>query len=117
MTQEQKVDNMRLDQSVIDTIISMTASDVEGVASVGGSAPSGFLARLTSKPARTGIDCITDENGKLVITIHIEVYFGYVIPDVAERLRNAIVDALNVQVGLEVSAIDIFVDAIQFSTN
>lgn len=117
MTQDQRPENMKLDPGVIDTIVSLTASEVEGVASVGNKAPSGFFSRLVKKPSTAGIECVEDENGKLSITLHIEVYFGFAIPELAETLRNAIADALTVQVGADVEKIDIYVDGIQFAQN
>ena len=56
-----------------------------------------------------------DDDGRLRITIHVEVYYGYVLPEVAANLRQSVADALLVQVGLEAAAVDIFVDGLQFA--
>ena len=56
-----------------------------------------------------------DADGKLQVALHIEVYHGQVLPELAARLREAVADALLVQVGLEVASVDIFVDGIQFA--
>lgn len=114
MVQDRKSESMKLDPSVIDTIVSITASEVDGVASVGGNAPAGFFAKLAKKPTTAGIDCKVDDDGKLEIALHIDVFFGHVIPDLAQKLREAIADALSVQVGREVAKVDIYVDGIQF---
>lgn len=114
MVQDRKTENMKLDPSVIDTIVSITASEVDGVASVGGNAPAGFFAKLAKKPTTAGIDCKVNDDGKLEIALHVDVYFGHVIPDLAEELRTSIADALLVQAGREVAKVDIFVDGIQF---
>lgn len=105
---------MRLDPSVIDTIVSITASEVEGVASVGGNAPAGLLAKFAKKPTTAGIDCKVADDGRLEIALHVDVFFGCVIPDLADELRSAIAEALSVQVGREVSKVDVYVDGIQF---
>ena len=40
---------------------------------------------------------------------------GYVLPDVAAHLREAVNDAVNSQIGVKVGSVDIFNDGIQFA--
>lgn len=117
MTQDLKTENMRLDPGVIDTIVSITAAEQEGVAAVGNNAPAGFFAKLANKPSTAGIACTIEDDGTVALVLHIDVYYGYAIPDLAAKLRQAIADALSVQAGLSVSKVDIYVDGIQFSQN
>ena len=104
---------MTLAPGVIETIISITANETEGVASVGSYTASGIRAFLAAKPSTAGVSAVFEED-KLVVTLHIEAYYGHVLPDVAEKLRQSIADALLVQVGIEVKRIDIYVDGIRF---
>lgn len=115
MSNELNVDGMSLAPGVVETIISIAANEVEGVASVGSYATSGLRSMLASKPSTAGIETTTDENGKLLVTLHVEVYHGHVLPDLAASLRQAVADALLVQVGVEVASVDIYVDGIQFA--
>ncbi len=115
MTKNMNVNGLSLAPGVVETIISIAANEVEGVASVGSYAAVGIRAKLTAKPATSGIEVEVAEDGKLAVTLHVEVYHGYVLPDLAATLRQAIADALLVQVGLEVASVDIFVDGIQFA--
>lgn len=104
---------MKLAPGVVDTIISITASEVEGIAAIGTRATSGFRSMFQSKSYNSGIDS-EFENGKLNVDVHVDVYYGVVLPELAEKLRAAIADALLVQAGIEVNRIDIYVDGIQF---
>lgn len=115
MMKDLSIEGMSLASGVVETIVSITANEVEGVASVGSFATSGIRAKLMAKPSTGGIDVEADDEGKLHVTLHIEVLHGYVLPDLAAKLRQAIADALLVQVGLEVSAVDIYVDGIRFA--
>lgn len=117
MNNDLNVDGMSLAPGVVDTIISIAANEVDGVASVGsaGSANRNLRSVLGAKPSTAGIEAVVDESGKLLITLHVEVYYGHVLPDVAASLREAVSDALRVQVGVEVGAVDIYVDGIQFA--
>ena len=46
---------------------------------------------------------------------HIDAYFGQVLPEVADRVRNAVVDAVASQVGAEVASVDVYIDGLQFA--
>lgn len=114
MSNEIEAKAMSLGPGVIETIISIAVSEVEGVASVGAYSTSGLRSWLGQKPSTAGIE-VVEEEGKLHITVHIEVYNGYVLPELAAELRKAVADALAIQVGIEVAAVDIYVDGIQFA--
>ncbi len=115
MTNQPLSQNMTLAPGVVDTIISLTVNEMDGVAQIGTPLGGGIRAMLQNKPSTGGIVTSYDDDGKLEVTLHIEVYYGYVLPELAEKIRQAVADALLVQVGIEVSRIDIFVDGIQFA--
>ena len=53
-------------------------------------------------------------HGKLSVAVHVEVYYGYVLPELAAQLRSAIAEALATQAGVEVSSVDVYIDGLQF---
>ena len=53
-------------------------------------------------------------HGKLSVAVHVEVYYGYVLPELAAQLRTAIAEALATQAGVEVSSVDVYIDGLQF---
>lgn len=114
MTDSVQAQNMTLAPGVVDTIISITASETDGVASVGSPVTSGLRAMFAAGPSTSGIETVRDEDGKLVVSLHVTVYYGCVLPELAEKLRSSIAEALLVQVGMEVSRVDIYIDGIQF---
>ena len=105
---------MNVAPSVIETIVTLAARDVEGVAFIGPQATSGLISKLSTKPLTQGIEVQTDENGLVNISIRIDVKSAYVLPDVAAKVREAVADAMAMQVGMEVGSVDIFIDGIQF---
>ena len=50
------------------------------------------------------------------MAVHVEVYYGYVLPELAAALRCAIAESLATQAGVEVSAVDVYIDGIQFKS-
>lgn len=114
---ELNVEGMALAPGVVETIVSIAVSEVEGVACVGSASPAnrGLRSVFGQKPATQGIEISVDDDGKLVVVVRIEVYYGYVLPDVAANLRQAVADAVASQVGVEVGSVDVYIDGIQFS--
>ena len=114
---ELNVDGMALAPGVVETIVSIAVSEVEGVACVGSASASGRGIRSVfgQKPQTQGIEIAVDEDDKLEISIRIEVYYGFALPEVASKLRQAVADAVTSQVGVEVASVDVFIDGIQFA--
>ena len=108
------LDGMALAPGVIETIISIATHEVDGVAAVGGASPGGLRSMFNSKPSTQGIDVEVNEDSKISVSIRIEVYYGYVLPDVAAAVRQSVIDATTSQVGIPVDRVDIFIDGIQF---
>lgn len=109
------VDGMALAQGVVETIVSIAAADVEGIACVGSSPASGLRSLFSAKPSTQGIEVTSEEDGRVRVCVRVEVYYGYALPELADKLRTSIADALESQVGMQVSAVDVFIDGIQFS--
>ena len=112
---ELNVDGMALAPGVVETIVSIAANEVEGVACIGPSTTSGLRSVFGAKPSTQGIDIAVDEDDKLVISVRGDVYYGYVLPDLAANLRQAVADAVASQVGAQVSSVDVYIDGIQFA--
>lgn len=108
------IDGMVLAPGVVETIISIAANEVDGVASVGAANTGGFRQIFGVKPAIQGIEIDVTENDKLKIAVRIDVYYGYPLPDVATAIRSSIVDAVTSQIGIPVESVDIYVDGIRF---
>ena len=109
------VEGMALAPGVVETIVSIAVGEVEGVASVGPSSASGLRSVFASKPATQGIDVTLDEEEKLHVSVRVDVYYGYAVPDLAANVRKAVADAVASQVGASVGAVDLFDYGIQFA--
>ena len=81
------VEGMALAPGVVETIVSIAVGEVEGVASVGPSSASGLRSVFASKPATQGIDVTLDEEEKLHVSVRVDVYYGYALPDLAANVR------------------------------
>ena len=109
------IDGMNIAPGVVETLVSLAARDVEGVAGIGDIATSGIRSLIGGKPSTQGVEVDVDEENKLHVSIRMHVKSGLVLPDVAQAVRQAVADAINTQVGAEVGAVDIYIDGIQFN--
>jgi uncharacterized alkaline shock family protein YloU len=101
---------------VIGAIVTVAAEKVEGVASVGGNEiASSLVSVFTSKsisPDAAVESCVEDD--KLCITVHLAVFYGYPFPELATKVREAIADAISMQVGVGVGRVDVCIDSLVF---
>ena len=109
------IGGMAIAPGVVETIVTMAARDVEGVACVGSAATSGLRSLMAGKPSTQGIQIEVDENDQLCISVRMDIKNGYVLPDVAAKVRQSIADAIATQIGAKVGSVDIFIDGIQFA--
>ena len=105
---------MALADGVVETIVAISLQDVEGVSLAGANSPAGFFGSFAARPQTAGIEVNCIDQQTLHVSVHIEVTYGYALPEVAGRVRSVIADAVLTQVGVEVSSVDVFIDGIQF---
>ena len=111
---ELNIDGMAIAPGVVETIVSLAAQSVDGVACVGDPATNGIRAIIGGKPSTQGIEIEQDEEGGLHVSLRLFVKSGQVLPELAAKVRRAIADAVSSQVGVGVASVDIFIDGIHF---
>lgn len=110
------VEGTQISATVAQMIICMATSEVEGIASVAGMGlATGIKNLFSSDKENPGIELETGEDGGLFIGVHVEVFYGYVLPEIAAKVRTAVANAVETQLGAKVDAIDIYVDGIKFA--
>ena len=104
---------------VIATIAGVSASEVEGVASMSGQANSGFVDMLTRKGQTAGKKSTKGVKAELQgsnVNIHLSVVvdFGSPIPEVASNIQDNVKKAIETMCGLTVTGVDIHVTGLSF---
>lgn len=112
---ELNIGGMTVAYNVVETIVSIAAKEVEGVEAVGMPGPGGLLGKISSGATPSGVEIAVDDEDKLRIAIRVDVDYGYPLPQLADKVREAIADAVAMQLGLQVSSIDVYIDGIQFN--
>jgi uncharacterized alkaline shock family protein YloU len=100
---------------VVETIVSLAVAQVDGVAQVGAPRLSrSFIPALSRRHPAQGILIMADDDERITVAVHVQVFYGYRLQEVAEKIRLAVAGTLSGQVGIEVAAVDVSVDGIQF---
>lgn len=112
---ELNIDGAVVAPGVIETIVSLAAQSVDGVACVGDPTTSGLFSIIGGgKPSTQGIEVEADEEGGIHVSLRLYVESGQVLPDLAAEVRQAIADAVSSQLGMTVASVDVYIDGIQF---
>ncbi len=116
MSDELRLEGLGVAPGVLDTIVTVAAEGVEGVAAVGASGLAGLVQKgALTKGASRAVDVCVAEDGALSATIHLQVLYGHKLKDVANSVQAAVADAVSSQVGVDVAAVDVYVDGIVFA--
>jgi uncharacterized alkaline shock family protein YloU len=115
MSDELRLEGLGVAPGVLDTIVTVAAECVEGVAGVGASGLAGFVQKGARKGTSRAVDVCVGDDGALSATIHLQVSYGHRLKDVANAVQVAVADAVSSQVGVTVSAVDVYVDGIVFA--
>ncbi|MBQ9690953.1 MAG: Asp23/Gls24 family envelope stress response protein [Eggerthellaceae bacterium] len=115
MGAELHVEGLGLAPGVLETIISLAAKEVEGVSSVGSSSLQSLRSRFTGEKKTQAVDVAMNDEDGIVVAVHLNVFYGFVIPEVADGVRVSVAHAISDQIGFDVASVDVFVDGIDFA--
>jgi len=114
MSDELRLEGLGVAPGVLDTIVTVAVEAVDGVAAVGAPGLAGLVQKGARKGASRAVDVSVAEDSAISVTIHLQVLYGHKLKDVANDVQAAVADAVSSQVGVEVAAVDVFVDGIVF---
>lgn len=116
MSQEITIAGIGIAPEVLAAIVSRSVEQVEGVASVGvKDLATNLVSMFSAKSTQVGEDVEAEViDDKLRLTVHLTVFFGYPFKKLAEVVREAVVNAIDAQVGVEVDSVNICIDSLVF---
>lgn len=116
MSQEITIAGIGIAPEVLAAIVSRSVEQVEGVASVGvKDLATNLVSMFSAKSTQVGEDVEAEViDDKLRLIVHLTVFFGYPFKKLAEVVREAVVNAIDAQVGVEVESVNICIDSLVF---
>ncbi|WP_126939115.1 Asp23/Gls24 family envelope stress response protein [Veillonella sp. VA142] len=107
---------IQFDNSVYEMIATMTALETKGVAGMSTTFGDTVSSLFGIKSAMEGVKVQVLEDGALQVSLHIVVYYGYRVPDIALRLQERVKTALVSMADATVNSVDIYVQDIIFES-
>lgn len=114
MSEEIRLEGLGVAPGVLDTIVTVATEGVEGVAAVGAPGIAGLVQKGVRKGSSRAVDVLVDEASNLSVSVHVQVNYGHKLREVAAAVQQAVTEALTSQVGLTVTAVDVYVDSLVF---
>ena len=105
---------IQFDHSVYEIIATKTALETKGVAGMSTTFGDDVVSLFGRKNAMEGVKVQVLEDGSLQVSLHIVVYYGYRVPDIALRLQERVKTALVDMTEATVNNVDIYVQDIVF---
>jgi uncharacterized alkaline shock family protein YloU len=115
MSEEIRLEGLGIAPGVLETIVTIAAETVTGVASVGAPGLAGIVQKGARKGAARTVDVTVDDESRVSVSIHLRVEYGQRLRQVAHAVQGAVSDALVSQVGVEVAGVDVFIDGLVFA--
>ena len=100
------VGEVQIADEVVAIIAGLAATDVEGVASMGGNITNELVSKLGMKNLSKGVKVdVTEEHVSVDLSLNMK--YGYNIPDVSEKVQDRVKTAIENMTGLHVLDVNI----------
>jgi uncharacterized alkaline shock family protein YloU len=107
--------SVRVANEVIASIAAMAAREVEGVVALDEASARHFGDWIKRETAHRGVRVALDPEHKIHLEVFLTVDSGTVLRDVAERVQDNVIEAVQRMLGLEVAEMNVFVSSIAFA--
>ncbi len=111
MSEEIKLEGMKIAPGVLDTIVTMAVKNVDGV--VYSSSGQGF-GGLVNRASGKAVEFCVNDQGEVAVCVHLAAVYGTPLRDIGKKVQSEVTDAIRSQVGVKVASVDVFIDDIEF---
>ncbi|MBQ5799461.1 MAG: Asp23/Gls24 family envelope stress response protein [Oscillospiraceae bacterium] len=114
LTHTEQDDSISISDDVLVAIASKAVSEVEGVGSLMNQTMTEQLTeQIMRKKIGRGVR-VESMDGEIVLNVYIMVRYGYAIPEVAEKVQQAVAAAVAAMTNFKVSAVNVHVGGVSF---
>lgn len=112
ISREEELGHINISEEVLSAIAGAAALDVEGIAGLG--AGLGADAAVVNRKSLTRSVRLDMENDEVSVGVAVLVKYGYVVPDVAREVQEAVKTAVENTSGLNVACVNVTVAGVTF---
>ena len=114
ISREEELGHINISEEVLSAIAGAAALEVEGVSGLGSGVAADAAAMVNRKVLTKSVRLDMDDD-KVSVGIAILVKYGYVVPDVAREVQEAVKTALENTSGLNVVCVNVTVAGVAFN--
>lgn len=112
---ESETGHVQVTDEVIAIIAGLSATEVDGVASMAGNITKDIISRLGMKNLSRGVRIETQDNA-VVVLMALNIAYGYSLPEVSSAVQRKVKTAVENMTGLEVAAVNIRIADVDMKT-
>lgn len=114
ISRSDEMGSIHISTEVLAVIAAAAAAEVDGVAGMAANLGSDMAERVVGrKPVAKGVRLVMNDD-QLSLDLSILVKYGYVVPEVASAVQEAVASAVENTSGLKVSCVNVAVSGVVF---
>ena len=113
ISRQEELGSVNISEEVLAAIAGAAAMEVDGVSALGTTLTNDVAALVTRKSVAKGVH-LEVEGEAVMVDVTILVKYGYVVPEVAKNVQDAIQNAVMNTSGLDVAGVNVTVSGVTF---
>ena len=113
ISRQEELGSVNISEEVLAVIAGAAAMEVDGVSALGTTLTNDVAALVTRKSVAEGVH-LEVEGEAVMVDVTILVKYGYVVPEVAKNVQDAIQNAVMNTSGLDVAGVNVTVSGVTF---
>lgn len=113
ISREEELGSVNISEEVLAAIAGAAAIEVEGVSGLGNGLGNDLSVVVGRKLLSRGVRLSVEEDN-VSVDVSVMVKYGYVVPDVAKAVQEAVVSAVENTSGLHVQSVNVTVAGVNF---
>lgn len=113
ISRQEELGSVNISEEVLAVIAGAAAMEVDGVSALGTTLTNEVASLVTRKSVSKGVR-LEVEGEAVTVDVTILVKYGYVVPEVAKNVQDAICNAVMNTSGLDVSGVNVTVSGVTF---
>ena len=113
ISRQEELGSVNISEEVLAVIAGAAAMEVDGVSALGTTLTNDVAALVTRKSVAKGVH-LEVEGEAVMVDVTILVKYGYVVPEVAKNVQDAIQNAARNTSGLDVARVNVTVSGVTF---
>lgn len=107
---------IKINHSVVASIVRLATLEVKGVYAVGGSFVDGLAEMFSKKESDRGVQVSEDEGGAYLIDIKVVLQFGVELAKIALQIQENVVEKVQHMTMKTVSKVNVIIDGIKMTS-